>query len=184
MEFDVSYYKFHGVDRAALIDALGLRDTGTPDPAGEAPYAIADLPNGWFVIRVDNDSGLLADYDRKTLVREGKLVTCDVGSVDPVSQAQGYEAGEERWSVVHDGRGGEMLALEIRGEAPPAVPALHKAAFAATRAMMDQGTVQGSSPMLDVPLAVVKSVTGFRHDEPQLVSPEPVFMWLAPKDPK
>ncbi|MBV1831785.1 hypothetical protein HNW77_12580 [Komagataeibacter sp. AV436] len=184
MEFDVSYYKFHGVDRAGLIDALGLYDTGTPDPGGEAPYAIADLPNGWFVIRVDNDSGLLADYDRNSLAREGMLVTCDVGSVDPVSRSQGYDAGEERWSVVHDGRGGEMLALEIRGEAPPGVSALHEEAFAATRAMMAHGGTHGPGPMFGVPLAVVKSVTGFRHDEPQLVSPEPVFTWLAPKDPK
>lgn len=122
MEFDVSYYKFHGVDRAALIDALGLRDTGTPDPAGEAPYAIADLPNGWFVIRVDNDSGLLADYDRKTLVREGKLVTCDVGSVDPVSQAQGYEAGEERWSVCMTGAGERCLRSRYGARRRPPCP--------------------------------------------------------------
>ncbi|WP_026018376.1 hypothetical protein [Komagataeibacter europaeus] len=115
MDFDMSYYKFHGVDRAALLDALGLCDTGEPDPDDEAPYAIADLPNGWFVIRTNNDSGLISDYDRKTLCREGRLV-------DP----------------------------------------------------------RGPGSMLDVPLELVRAVTGFRHDRPQDVRPTPVFTWLAP----
>ncbi|KON66363.1 hypothetical protein KOEU_03360 [Komagataeibacter europaeus] len=178
MDFDMSYYKFHGVDRAALLDALGLCDTGEPDPDDEAPYAIADLPNGWFVIRTNNDSGLISDYDRKTLCREGRLVTCDVATVDPVSRAAGYANGEEIWTVQHDGRNNDHLDLDIEGDAPDALPDLHKKAFAA----VEQGLVdpRGPGSMLDVPLELVRAVTGFRHDRPQDVRPTPVFTWLAP----
>lgn len=37
MDFDVSYYKFHGVDRAGLLADLGLQDTDIADPNGDAP---------------------------------------------------------------------------------------------------------------------------------------------------
>ena len=179
MDFDTSYYKFHGVDRAELLDALGLCDTGQADTLNEAPYAIADLPHGWFVIRTNNDSGLISDYDRRTLCREGRLITCDIGMVDPLSQAAGYEAGEERWVVLHDGRDGDRLALDVRGDAPDALAPLRKRAFAAAL-REEEVDPRGPDSMLDVPLELIKAETGFRHDRPQDIHPMPVFTWLRP----
>ena len=179
MDFDVSYYKFHGVDRANLLADLGLRDTGVADPNGDAPYAIADLPNGWFVIRTQNDTGLITCYDRKTLCRQGRLVTCDVSMVDPVCQAGGYEQGEERWIVTHDGRDNDRLDLNVSGNVPDELLQLRSRAFA--KAVHEAETdLNGPDNMLDVPLELIKVVTGFRHDRPQEVQPMPVFTWLEP----
>lgn len=178
MDFDTSYYKFHGVDREDLLAALGLRDVGMADPNGDAPYAIANLPNGWFVIRTQNDTGLVARYDRKTLCRQGRLVVCDVAAVDPVSQATGYEQGEERWAVLHDGRNGDRLDLDVRGDVPDLLQPLRSRAFATAQR---EGTdPRGPDSMLDVPLELIRAVTGFRHDRPQDVNPMPVFTWLQP----
>lgn len=178
MDFDVSYYKFHGVDRAGLLADLGLQDTDIADPNGDAPYAIADLPNGWFVIRTQNDTGLITNYDRKTLCREGTLITCDMAAIDPLSQAAGYERGEERWVVLHDGRNGDRLDLDVRGDVPDALLPLRQKAF--VTAERDETDPRGPDSMLDVPLELIKAVTGFRHDRPQDVHPVPVFRWLKP----
>lgn len=178
MDFDISYYKFHGVVRADLLADLGLRDTGVADPTGAAPYAIADLPNGWFVIRTQNDTGLVKRYDRRSLSRQGRLVTCDVAAVDPVNRVGSYEQGEERWVVTHDGRNNDRLDLNVCGDVPDELLPLRRKAFDA--AIHELKDPRSPDSMFDVPLELIKAVTGFRHDRPQDIQPVPVFTWLEP----
>jgi hypothetical protein len=48
--FRISWIGFDGKGRTSALEMVGLRDTGEPDEANEAPFSGAEIPGGWFIL--------------------------------------------------------------------------------------------------------------------------------------
>ncbi|PYD76939.1 hypothetical protein CFR71_00875 [Novacetimonas pomaceti] len=182
MEYNFSYYSFRGVSRSDILSDLDMRDTGNVDASGQCDFAMAQLPDQWIVCRYNNLARppVLA---RDKLSRQGTLIVCDVQEGEHVSRVQCYEKGELKWSITHDGEGGDTLDLEVSGIVPPSFSPMRKAAFVAQQKVDRQGGDMTSHPMYWLPLDFAASLTGYRYDRETYEWGTPEFTELEPAPP-
>ena len=161
---------FHGIDRATVLDRMGLTDTGTPqDETRPAPIAIASLSDGWTVL-LCNDPTMARAYEARLAACSAgaTVVTCTVDERRYESAASGYHDGAQVWTVTHHGKAAGPHDLTITGTPP--------VQLSETVAAMDREETESGYPpgmldfYFDIPVEVVFALTGFRYcqrDDPR-----------------
>ena len=180
VEYNFSYYSFCGVDKAGLLSALGMRDTGNVDAHGQFDFTMAQLPDQWIVCRYNN-LGNPPAVMRQALSLHGMLIACDVHEGEHVSRVECYEQGELKWSILHDGEAGDTLDLQVAGIVPPEFTALRKAAFSAQQKADHDGVT--AHCMYWLPLDFAASLSGYRYDRETFPWGTPSFTEIEPVVP-
>ncbi|MBX9814392.1 MAG: hypothetical protein K2X76_06800 [Sphingomonas sp.] len=155
MGFKISWLAVRGVDPAAMLDRLGLIDTGVLDEVNESPFSVAALPGGWVILWA-NDFEYADDRRALTLSVLGETIAVQLHEGVMYAEARGYGQGERRWSIVYDPDVDDVS----RTGTPPAQMAAIEAACRARQAAEDENV----SHLFDVPLEVAASLCGFSHD--------------------
>lgn len=173
MGFKISWLAVQGADRAAMLDHLGLADTGEVDQANEAPFSVADLPTGWTIVWA-NDFDYADDQRASRLSALGPTLSVQLHEGVMYAQARYYTFGERRWSIVYD-------SDEDKIDQDGALPVQAAEIEAACRAEQAAADAAGEpvSHLFDFPLRVAKSLCGFRHDNQLVNEVVPVFTVAA-----
>lgn len=175
MGFKISWLAFEGLRKPAILDLLGFHDTHNEDEANEAPFAAAELANGWSVLW-SNDFGWAETHPIHNIDTHARVIGCQIHEGIMYSAAHGAEAGREQWSVVHDAQQG-VRHLEVSGLVP--------ADFATVKAKLlaEQNADQAGDVdhVFDIPVELAFALTGFRYDLWDLPSgPRPQFTTVTP----
>ena len=101
--FKISWIGFHGKGKVGALKAAGLRETGEPDEANEAPFSGAEIPDGWFVL-FSNDFAFVSPERLARLSVDCRIVACQIHEGIMFSAAYGYERGSRVWELVHQSR--------------------------------------------------------------------------------
>jgi len=177
MGFAISWLAVSGKLPQQVLVELGLACTGENEEIPESPVLAAHLPGDWFLIFANEfDSPLVADNVLQSLSTGCTVVSCQVEEHVMFSSSSCHLNGSETWHVSHDAQE-NIYQLSSRGQLPPQFNAIH----ALLRQEQDDagGDKADVDYIHDVPIALAKAVTSFRHDEDIPGSgPEP-FMVLA-----
>lgn len=158
MGFNLGWAGFHGVSKADVLGALGLKDSGEADEYFETPFAGSEFPGGWYVV-VSNDPEFFLDEGRMAqLAKGGRAVSVAVLEGVMYSAVEEFSGGASRWSVVHASEDGPM-DLEVTGSPPG-----NFAAIGDDLTAQQQGD-DDTDYIFDVPLKLAESIVGFKHDE-------------------
>jgi hypothetical protein len=162
-----------GSSRAEVCARLGLTDAKRPADRELDELAIAELPNGWTIVR-----SLKFSYpSQKRLAKLSRgveavavLVQVSVG----VSGAEFWRDGRLVWSVTHQ-LWNSLYDLETKGEPPAALTAIHEQ----QRRQQDEagGLAASDDYLLIVPLLLGREICGYFPEEPPL----PNFTALDPR---
>ena len=91
---------------------------------------MAELPDDWLLFVADRKFSAL-EGKLVALASFGPAVACDISEVVMCSEAHGFENGKEVWRVAYDCEKGRY-ALDIQGNPPPQLQAIHDALRADT----------------------------------------------------
>ena len=127
--------------------------------------ALIDLPDWQLVISDDDEDAFEGRLSKLTLL--GPAVACRINEHVMYSEARGYQAGENIWSVVHDPNGDESLySLKISGNPPEQLDAIVRDVKAAQDS---QGGEEADVDFIfDVAPKLAESICGFMLGEGEL----------------
>ncbi len=175
MGFQLTWLAVHGKDKADVLDALHLRDTGIVDEAMQAPITGASVPDGWTIVVLNQFAHPFAEDASLMLFSQGcRVIACHVHEGLMFCAAQLYENGQRQWAVIHDSQSGEYH-LDVEGVPPPNLVDI---AERQTKQQRANGDETGIDYMFDIPLDLAQSLCGFRHDLASYAWGEPRFTEL------
>jgi hypothetical protein len=167
---------FRNKTREEVLVLTDLADTGEADEANESPVSGASLPNGWYVLFLnDCDHPFLASRALLTFSRGCQLLACQVEEHVMASSAACYESGRRLWGVAHQSDKGRY-DLEVQGS-PPEV-------FGAVQAglLKKQDEAGGDKAdvdyIFDIPVELVTQLCDYRYDRWKFDWGQPTFTTL------
>jgi hypothetical protein len=175
MSISVSWVAVKGASKDAVLDALGLVETGDVEDADDLPEcAWAELPGGWQVVAATEFDCAEPEY-LAALSAGGVAIGFQISEVVMVSTAYGYEDGREVWSVVHD-PDVDVDDIEVTGNAPAQLAGIR----AGLKRKQAEDAEGGVDYLFDAPAALSAALCGYRPDETPEGVEEPAFMTLEP----
>ena len=159
MGFRVQLIAVTGKEPRAIQHDFGVVATGQCEEIAESPVVGAALPNGAYLLYI-NDSDKIVP-DNKVFARLSKgasLVACYANETVMNSYACGWANGVERWSVFHDAQQA-IKHLETRGTLPPEFHAIRDRLFA------EQKGDNGTDFVFDIPIELFEVLGGIRYDQ-------------------
>jgi hypothetical protein len=173
MGYSISWIAFHGKGKREVLALTHLIDTGEFDEANESPISAAEIPNGWYVLFLNDFSHPYVSVEvMQRFSADCVLLGCRVEEHVMTSAAFLFENGSRIWSVSHESEKGRYN-VETEGT-PPAF-------FAPLRAKLSQsqddagGEKADVDYMFDVPLEMAARLCGYRHDLWKFEWGEPEF---------
>ena len=163
MGFAISWLAVSGKDSARVLEELALSRTGESEELPEAAVVCASLPRGWFLVFYNTfDSPLASETKLKNLSVGCNVISCQVEEHVMFSSATCHANGVRIWHVEHDAQEG-MYNLSTIGNLPPEFGDIS----AALKMKQDAagGDAADVNYIHDVPVALAKALTSFRHDE-------------------
>lgn len=162
MGYSQSWLAVRGKPPSAVLEALGLRGTGTREEIAESPIVGVELPSGWFLVVADRSGHrLMREPVLQKLSAGCEVVTGDVEEHVMASVATGWKNGQRVWSVVHDAQQ-EMEHLATEGELPANFVGIRDELLFKQQAA--GGSKAGVDYIFDAPVELAKTLTGYRHD--------------------
>ncbi|MFM2450561.1 MAG: hypothetical protein RIS44_3011 [Pseudomonadota bacterium] len=142
-----------------VLKELRLRDTGIPAIPGDAAAVGSTLPNGRFVVALNQFwHPMIHPESIETLSYECVVVACAEYENVNASLACLWRDGEEVWRVSHVLDEGEGH-FEIEGSPPTST----ESALAEAR---KKGKLENYDAVFSLPVRLAHEICGFRHDEP------------------
>jgi hypothetical protein len=168
MGFSISWVAVQGKPKSAVLDELGLRETGGAEFVSDWPMGGAELPNGWYLLFLND---LLHPFTEETalssLSKGCYAVTCQVEEHVMASAAFAYRDGKKVWDVTHESELGKRHLLE-HGQLPTEYTQVRD------RLLQEQDIgdreEHGVDYVWDVPVTLAYEVVGYRHDNVYLKS--------------
>ncbi|GAB6968566.1 hypothetical protein JCM25156A_26040 [Komagataeibacter kakiaceti JCM 25156] len=172
--YAVGLFMVHGPDPAEILHCLGLKKGGAAIDTPTARQCIAMLPGGWCVVWCNDMADATALRARiDTLGADVIFTAIDEHAYS--SCATAYHNGVEIWSVTHDGAISPH-DLSTSGEPPTQLSSIV--------ADMEKEEVESGYPpgavdfYFDIPVALVRALTGFSYCQPDSTQGRPVFIPL------
>lgn len=180
MGFSISWIAVHGKSKQAVLDEAKLTDTGEPDEACESPVCGAELPDGWYVLFLnDYDHPYLQNDFVSKLSENCQVIVCQVEEHVMASTALFFENGQRIWYMGHLAETG-IYHLEAEGTPPAILTAIEDEQREKQDA--EGGEMAEVDHLFEVPLLVAQRICGYRHDRWKFDWGEPKFTTLAPAD--
>jgi len=162
MGLNHSWIAVRGLAPEQALEALGMEIDEIIEPR-YLPDGIgmAELPDGWLLFVSDRDASAL-EGKLNGLAKFGPAIACYISETVMCSEAHGYEAGQEIWSVAYDCEKGRY-ALEITGSPPPQLDEIRAQMRVAQEA--EGGEDADVDLMFDVPPKLAQSICGYMMGE-------------------
>jgi hypothetical protein len=154
MGASLSWFAIRGKAPEAVLQDFGLKNVGKE--YCKTPFCGGALPSGWYLVIHGRHE--FANDEARRLSRGCEVIACFVEEHVMVSRAAGWKDGEQNWSVTHDAQEGDGH-LEVKGEPPEGFAAVRDHL---TKQQEEEG---GADFIFDIPVALSKEITGYRHDE-------------------
>jgi len=157
-----SWIAVQGLKPEQALEALGMEIDEVIEPH-YLPDGIgmAQLPDGWLLFVSDRKASAL-EGKLNGLAKFGPAVACDISETVMCSEAHGYEAGQEIWSVAYDCEKGPY-ELQVTGSPPPQLEKIHRDIRAKQEA--EGGEEAEVDYMFDVPPKLAQSICGYMMGE-------------------
>lgn len=153
MGASLSWFAFSGKAPELILQDFGLKSAGKV--YRETPFHGGLLPSGWYLVIHGRHE--FTEDEVQRLSRDCEVVACFVEEHVMVSSVAGWKNGREIWSVTHDAQKDDDH-LEVRGKPPIAFDAIRER-------LTKQQEEGGADFIFDIPVALAKDITGYRHDE-------------------
>lgn len=174
MGLAMSWMAIEGLAQAEVYDRLKLTPTGKRGDFLDGEIAAGELPGGWILVTFRRlQHPLTSEPTLKHLSDGRRVIVCHIEEHVNYSAAETWKDGARLWSIEHEGDT-ELPTLDVKGELPEPYTRL------ASDARQDQQADPEVDYLFEVPLHLVASITGFKHDE----LPMPEFDLLAWQRPK
>lgn len=161
MGFHVGWISVNGKTPNEVQAGLGLIETGAREFVPESELTGTQLPSGWYMVFVnDLTARELEDDVLATLSQGADVMSFVVEETSMVSLAKGFSDGHHAWEVVHNSSKG-LDHLETQGRLPACFPVVKDHLLGESKAAGQHH----ADYLFDVPAALSKSITGYRHDE-------------------
>lgn len=166
-----------GLEKAAVLETLGLDEAEETGAWIEFDLCGGELPGGWIVV-VGPYGELPPRADLEALSTKGEVLTCEIHEGVMCSMAQGFREGRLIWSVEHDvqSKGHGLSHLAAEGEPPPAFEEIKARLLAKQEA--EGGEEAGVDYVFEAPAELVYGLCGFRADGANMAN-EPIMTELT-----
>jgi hypothetical protein len=162
MNTAVSWIAVRGMDKAAILAALGLVEVAEDDR--RARQSVATLPSGWVLV-FTVDFGFPTPERMRALSAGGVAIACSADDRAMGSVLRGYSDGRASWAIEHDGGSKGPYHMEVDGVPPPEWPAIRERLTKEQEAEdADEGMVDC---LYDAPMELAFALCGYRHDQPR-----------------
>lgn len=158
MGFRVQLIAVTGKEPSAVQRDFGVAATGQREEIAESPVVGAPLPNGTYLLYINDPNKIIPDD--KILARLSKgasLVACYANETVMNSYACGWANGVELWSVFHDAQQ-DIKHLETSGILPPELQPIRD------RLLAQQEGDDGADFIFDIPIELFAALGGIRYD--------------------
>jgi hypothetical protein len=162
MGFRVQLIAVSGKEPLAIQRDYGVVATGQREELPESPVVGAALPNGAYLLYI-NDKNKIAPDDRvfTRLSKGASLIACYANETVMHSYACAWTDGVERWPVFHDGdRGRGIKHLETSGSLPVEIQPIRDRLFS----QQDEDRGNGIDYVFDIPIELFAALGGIRYD--------------------
>lgn len=168
MGFRVQLIAITGKGPDAVQRDFGVAATGQREEIAESPVVGAPLPNGAYLLYINDPKKIVPDDKVFARLSKGaSLVACYANETVMNSFACGWANGVEQWSVFHDAQQ-DIEHLEASGALPPELQAIRDRLFA------QQQSDGGADFIFDIPIELFAALGGIRYDhEIPGAGPEP-----------
>lgn len=144
-----------------LFERFGLKQGEETAELAEFDLSGARLPN-WYVLVADRSDALVDQTLLQQLSRHGRVIAAMVEEHVMFSSAEEWANGERVWGAIHVSDAG-LYHIGVEGALPEAYAAIHQRHF--DKQEQDGGKDAGVDHIIDIPLELAASVTGYRHDQ-------------------
>jgi hypothetical protein len=158
MGFRVQLISVTGRDHRTIQREYGVAPTGQREEIPESPIVGAALPNGAYLLYINDQEKIVPDDEVFSRLSKGaSLVGCYVNETVMNSYACAWSNGVERWSVFHDSQQG-IEHLEMSGVLPPEMQPIRDRLFS------QQTKGDGVDFIFDIPVELFAALGGIRYD--------------------
>ena len=158
MGFRVQLIAVTGKKSGAVQRDFGVAATGQREAIAESPVVGAALPNGAYLLYINDPDKIVPDDKAFSRLSKGaSLVACYANETVMNSYACGWANGVKRWSVFHDAQQ-EFKHLETSGTLPPQLQPIRDRLFA------EQEGVDDVDFIFDIPIELFATLGGIRYD--------------------
>jgi hypothetical protein len=160
MGFRVQLIAVSGKEPHAIQRDYGVVPTGQREEIPEAPVVGAVLPNGAYLLCINDKDKIVPDDQVFTRLSKGaSLIACYVNETAMNSYACAWADGVERWSVFHDPNPG-IKHLETSGNLSAEMQPIRDQLFYE----QDEDTDSGTDYVFDIPIELFAALGGIRYD--------------------
>ena len=163
MGYAISWLAVRDMAPQQILDELDLVETAETEEIPESDISAAQLPDAWYLLWFNQcESPYVQPEVMGDLPRQCSVVVCVIEEHVMYSCAELWHNGERIWQVSHDAQQG-MYDLQTAGVLPDTFESTRADLFAQQEA--EGGDKADVDFIFDLPLALAKQVTGFKHDE-------------------
>lgn len=157
MGFNIDLTAIRGKTIDEVHSILKLRTTSHIESIPESPVVAAALPTGWYLVYF-NDGSPPSVKELARLSGDAETITLHVSETVMSCCAYAWQNGQELWSISHNLEGGGAEDLTHDGSPPECYVAI------ADRLRKQQQEYGDADYIFDIPVEVVRELTGFRYD--------------------
>lgn len=178
MGFKTGWVCVRGLDKAAVLERLGLEESEETGSWMDFDWSGGEMPDGWTVI-VTPYGELPSRGQLEALSAAGEVLTCELHETVMCSMAQGFREGRLLWTLEHDvqSKGHDKYHLAAMGELPPSFAEIRDRLLAEQKAADAEN--QKVDYIFDGPAELVFALCGFRADGADIPN-EPEMTLLEP----
>jgi len=159
MGFRVQLIAVTGKDPSAIQRDFGVAATGQREEIAESPVVGAPLPNGAYLLYINDPDKISPDDKAFACLSKGaSLIACYANETVMNSYACGWANGVKQWSVFHDAQQ-DIKHLETGGTLPPELQPIRDRLFA------QQEDDDETDYIFDIPIELFAALGGIRYDE-------------------
>lgn len=155
MGFRVSLVSVEGKPVSLIHEEYGVLPTGETEEFPESPINGAHLPNGSYLLYI-NDDQVPTDRVLRQLSSGATVYYSDINETCMCSRAACWVNGIEAWSVWHDAQQG-LKHLEASGDLPKEFSGIKEIMFAR------QEEPGNCDFIFDIPVEMIKILGGFHY---------------------
>jgi hypothetical protein len=161
--YSISWLAVRGQDPSVVTSSLGLKASGKKAEYAEAMYTGRSLPNGWFLLVINQcEHKFLAPESLSKLSTDSEVIACSIEEHVMVSTSELWKNGTNVWRIEHNGQE-SIDHLRESGDCPPGYPQIKSSL---SKQQEDAGGKNADTDYLfDIPLVTAASIVGFKHDE-------------------
>lgn len=166
MGFAISWLAVKGKTPEALTGELGLTPTGEMTEYGESLFTGRMLPNGWFLLVIDEcEHEFVKSNSLGSLSKECEVIASSIEEHVMFCSSELWQDGTQVWRIEHDAQK-SIDHVAASGNLPSDYTSI------ARQHSEEQRRAGGNEADVDyffeMPLHIAKNIVGFKHDEVEL----------------